>query len=98
MRFWPFGRKEQLDVRTLARLGEEVKWLQEKFDKLLEMQQLSFLAEKETIGALQNLDRRVRRLEELSGVVILPEEEGGVSSEEIVGSREEEEQSFYEGE
>lgn len=73
--------------------------MQEKFDKLLEMQQLSFLAEKETIGALQNLDRRVRRLEELSGVVILPEEEGGgVSSEEIVGSREEEEQSFYEGE
>ena len=94
MRIWPFRRKSPVDVRALSRLGEEVKWLQEKFDKLLEMQQLSYLAEGETIRALQNLGRRVGRLEDQSGVVIIPE----VSSEEIVGSREEEEQSFYEGE
>lgn len=76
MRFWPFGRRRQPDCSTLARLGEEVKWLQEKFDRLLELQQLSYKAEGETIRALQNLGRRVGRLEDQSGVVILPEEEG----------------------
>lgn len=73
MRLWPFGKKKVRLDPQVALLLREVRWLQDKFDRLLEMQQLSHGAEKETIRALQNLGRRVSRLEDNSDVVFVSE-------------------------
>ncbi len=82
MRIWPFRRRVQPDVRALARLGEEVKWLQGKFDALLAIQQRVLESERDLLSSLQSLRERVGKVEKLvllgekGEKLVLPGEKG----------------------